>query len=419
MMPPTLTADALSTVLAPGRTVYVPGMAGESQWLVTALQARPELAAGITFTGVWLPGINRIDYAGLDPKAKAEVFFFHRDLAASFAAGRVGVRPLSYFATYRYLRDTSTIDVAFVQVSPPDAAGRVSLGVANDFTPAVLSKAALRIAHINPRMPRTRGSASLALADLDYVVDSEAPLLADATGEDEVWARIGQHLATIVPDGAVLEVGIGQTPQVLPSLIRHRRLRMHTGAIMTPVLALVGSGALADEPGAIVTGTALGIDELYEFVTDNPQVAFAPVGYTHDIGVLRRIERFTAINSVIEIDLWGEANAEMINGRQVSSAGGLVDFMRGAKLSPGGRAIVVLPATAKGSAVSRIVPHLAATTPVSVARADMDIVITEYGIADLRDRTLDGRAEALIAVAAPPFRSDLAEAWERMRRKLG
>lgn len=172
----------------------------------------------------------------------------------------------------------------------------------------------MRVAHVNPRMPRTRGSATVALADLDYVIDAEALLLLDQTGEDEVWSAIGRHLATVVPDGAVLEVGIGQTPQVLTSLIGHRRLRLHTGAIMTPVLALVGSGALAEEQGAIVTGTALGIDELYAFVADNPQVAFAPVGYTHNIGVLARIPRFTAINSVIEVDLWGEANAEMAGG---------------------------------------------------------------------------------------------------------
>lgn len=417
-MPKTIAAADLPGLLAPGRTIYVPGMGGQSQVVVDALRTRPEAAKGVTFTGVWLPGINRVDYAGLDAEAAADAFFFHRDLAASFAAGRVRFRPLSYFQTYAYLRDVSRIDVALLQVSVPDASGRVSLGIANDFTPAILGKAAVRVAHVNPRMPRTRGSATVALADLDCVIEAEAPLLADNTGETEVWAAIGRHLATVVPDGAVLEVGIGQTPQVLPALTGHRRLRMHTGAIMTPVLALVGSGALADERGAIVTGTALGIGELYEFVDDNPQVAFAPVGYTHDVGVLRRIERFTAINSVIEIDLWGEANAEMVDGRQVSSAGGIVDFMRGARLSPGGRAIVVLPATVKGGSVSRIVPRLGPGTAVSVARADMDTVITEFGVAELRDRTIDQRAEALIAIAAPAFRAGLADAWVDMRRGL-
>jgi Acetyl-CoA hydrolase len=417
-MPKSISPADLPGLLAPGRTVYVPGMGGQSQLVVDALRANPAAAKGVTFTGVWLPGINRVDYAGLDPEAAADAFFFHRDLAASFAAGRVRFRPLSYFQTYRHLRDVSRIDLALLQVSPPDAAGRVSLGIANDFTPAILGKATVRVAHINPRMPRTRGAATVALADLDYVIEAEAPLLADNTGEDETWARIGRYLATVVPDGAVLEVGIGQTPQVLPALIGHRRLRMHTGAIMTPTLALVGSGALAEENGAIVTGTALGIDELYEHVADNPQVAFAPVGYTHDVGVLQRIERFTAINSVIEVDLWGEANAEMVDGRQFSSAGGIVDFMRGARLSPGGRAIVVLPATVKGGSVSRIVPRLAPGTTVSVARADMDTVITEFGVAELRNRTIDERAEALIGVAAPAFRDSLADAWAEMRRAL-
>lgn len=411
-MPRTIAAAAWPDLLQRGWTVYMPGVSGESTLLTAALQARPERAAGVTFTGVWLPGLNRLDYAGLDPAAAGEAFFLSRTVAASLAAGRLRYRPLSYVETYRYLAARATaIDLAVLQVSPPDGAGRVSLGAANDFTPAVLAGARRRLAHINPTMPRTRGAATIALADLDWIVAAEAPLLADATGSDAAWQEIARLVATIVPDGATIEVGIGQVQQALAGLVGHRRLALHSGAIMTPVLDLVRSGAIDPRPGAIVAGVAIGQPDLYAFIADSPQVAMAPVGYTHDIGVLGRIDRFHALNAVIEVDLFGQANAETLDGRPVSSAGGIVDFMRGARRSPGGRAIVALPATAKGGRTSRIVAALAAGTPVSVARADMDLVVTEFGIADLRDADVEARAAALIGIAAPPFRDALAAAW--------
>jgi acyl-CoA hydrolase len=164
---------------------------------------------------------------------------------------------------------------------------------------------------------------------------------------------------------------------------------------------------------------ALGSPALYGFIADNPRVAMAPVGYTHDIGVLGRLDRFQAINAVIEVDLLGQANAETVDGRAVSSAGGIVDFMRGARRSRGGQAIVALPSTARGGALSRIVPRLAAGAPVSVARADMDVVVTEHGIARLRHADLDERAAQLIAIAAPAFRAALTDAWRRMRSTGG
>jgi acyl-CoA hydrolase len=184
------------------------------------------------------------------------------------------------------------------------------------------------------------------------------------------------------------------------------------------VLRLVEAGALADRDGAITAGVAWGSEALCRFVADNPRVRFAPVGETHAIGTLGAIERFVAINSVIEVDLLGQANAEMVRGRQVSSAGGITDFMRGARLSPGGLAIIALPSTTKGGTVSRIVAHLGEGSAVSVARADMQVVVTEHGIADLRDKPVDARAEALIAVAAPAFRDGLAAAWRERRANM-
>lgn len=413
-----LDPSSLSRLLRPGLRVYAAGAGGESPVLTAALAATPEAAAGVRFIGVWLPGINRCDYAGLHPQARATAFFVGAEMRRSFAAGRVDLWPIPYSAIYAHLRDRAPIDLALLHVSPPDASGLVSLGTANDFTPAILGKARVKVAHINPLMPRTRGAAKLRLAEIEHVIEAPAPLLAgDAVG-DEVIDAIGRRIATLLRDGDVIEVGIGRIQGVFAAFAGLRRLRIHSGAISTPLLTLAGAGAIAPDLNAITTGIAYGNADLYAFVRDDPRIRFATVGETHDPANLRQLERFIAINSVIEVDLFGQANAEIVDGRQVSGAGGIVDFMRGARLSPGGRAIVALPATARSGRVSRIVPALAAGTAVSVARGDAQIVVTEFGIADLRELSIDGRAEALIAIAAPAFRADLETAWKDFRRRM-
>ncbi|MGZ8410948.1 MAG: acetyl-CoA hydrolase/transferase family protein [Hyphomicrobium sp.] len=412
-----ISADEVSGLLRPGMTVYIAGLAGESNLFAEALAKSPERCAGIRFVGVWLPGFNRTDYAALHSDARATAFFVGPELRRSFAAGAIDFVPISYFNIFTYLR-SSTIDLAFVHVSAPDADGRVSLGVANDFTPAILSKAATTVAHINPQMPRTFGASTLPLQDIDYAIEASCPLRGGDDTIDPTFRTIGSHLATLVQDGDTLEIGIGRVQSVLAGLLEKRDLSFHTGAITDPLLSLEKAGALASRDGAITTGVAWGTRALYDFVADQPRVHFAPVGWTHDIRNIAAIARFVAINSVVEVDLLGQANAEMIGGRQISSAGGLTDFMRGARLSQGGFSIIALAATAKGGAVSRIVPSLGPETVVSAARGDVDYIVSEHGIADLRYASVDARAEALIAIAAPQFRSDLHAAWRQRRTRM-
>lgn len=399
-------------------TVYVPGLAGESPVLVAALRAAPEACSGVRFIGVWLPGINRVDYAGLHAETRATAFFITRDMAASFAEGRVDFMPLCHFDTFHFLRDETSVDLAVLHTSLPDAAGRLSLGVANDFTPAIIGKARTKVALVNPRMPRTRGASTVPLADIDYLVDADAPLLADDDTPDPTFDTIGRHVASLIADGDTLEVGIGRVQRIFGTLVGKRDLRIHTGAITTPLLRLVEASGIAEVGNAITAGVALGSDALYRFVRDDPRVRFAPVGLTHDIATLRAIRRFVAINSVIEVDLLGQANAETIGGRRVGAVGGLIDVMRGARASPGGRAIVALPATAKCGTVSKIVASFPAGTPLGIARSDMDVVVTEHGVAELRNKSIDQRAAALVAVAAPQFRDELARAWAQARRLM-
>lgn len=410
--------SSLGGMLWPGMQVYAPGAGGESPLLTAALAAAADAAAGVRFIGVWLPGLNRFDYAGLHPNARATAFFIGAEMRESFGAGRIDLRPIPYSEIYAYLQDRARIDLALLQVSLPDASGYVSLGTSNDFSPAVIARARVLCAHVNPLMPHTRGAARLRLDDIDHVVESEAPLLGDELVRDDAIDAIGRHLATLLRDGDVIEIGIGRIQSVFTAFTGLRRLRIHSGAISTPLLALAEAGAIDEDASAITTGIAYGSRELYAFVREDPRVRFAAVGETHNPATLRALNSFVAINSVIEVDLLGQANAEMIDGRQVSGAGGIVDFMRGARLSPGGRAIIALPATAKGGRVSRIVPALAPMTAVSVARGDAQIVVTEFGIADLRELSIDARAEALIAIAAPDFRTELRAAWRERRRRM-
>ncbi|TVR83308.1 MAG: acetyl-CoA hydrolase [Rhodospirillales bacterium] len=418
-MPRSIAADAVPDLLRPGLRVYAPGLAGESPLFARALTARAEKAAGVHFTGVWLPGFNRADYASLHETARATAFFVGAHNRASFADGRVDFLPLSYFSIAAYMRDAMEVDLALLHTSPPDDAGRLSLGIANDFTPEVLNRPCVKVAHINPLMPRTVGAATVALGDVDYVVEEPCPLPGEDNGAiDPVFAAIGRHVAGLVRDGDTVEVGIGRVQGVLAALHAKRHLALHAGAVTDPLLGLVNAGALRAGAGAVTAGIAWGSPALYDFVTDNPTVRFAPVSHTHNVRVIGALPRFVAINTVIEVDLLGQANAEMVGGRQISSAGGLTDFMRGARVSPGGFSVIALEAAAKGGTVSRIVPALTEGTAVSAARGDVDYVVTEHGVADLRHASVGRRAEALIAVAAPPFRDDLTRAWQDRRRRM-
>ena len=223
--------------------------------------------------------------------------------------------------------------------------------------------------------------------------------------------RVGSDLFATLRDGDVLQFGIGKVPAaVLPRLTACRNLKIHSGMVVDGVMNLLDAGAIVDEPGAVTSGLVIGGPELMRRAGDDPRFRFAGVDHTHDGRVLGAIDNLVAINSALEIDLTGQVNAEAANGRQVSGAGGLADFMRGAGLSKGGRGIVALGATARGGAISRIVPTLGPGCPVTVPRNDVGLIITEFGVADLRGLDMAARANALIAVADPRHRDDLARA---------
>jgi acyl-CoA hydrolase len=235
---------------------------------------------------------------------------------------------------------------------------------------------------------------------------------------DPTFATIARHVADYIVDGAAIQVGLGKMGFAVMNEIKDRKqLSIKSGMVIDPLLDLMDCGAISEDQNAIVTGAALGSQDLISRLSQDPRVRFTPVCETHSSDVLSAIPRFTAINSALEIDLMGQANAEFLGGRQVSGIGGLNDFLRAAARSEGGKPIIALNATAKGGALSRIVPKLSGGA-VSVGRGDVAIVVTEFGSADLRGLSLDDRAKALVTLAAPAHREGLERDWREMRARL-
>lgn len=409
----------LSDALFPGARVLVPGMTGESALLLQELAEDPDRARDVHFIGVHFPGIGRGDYLAAHPQARQTGFFMTAALRAGIREGRAEVIGLDYAAIVRHMREMPPPDVVYTQLSPPDARGWCSAGICSDFAPLVWRRAGKRVAHVNPDMPRTNGSFRVHVSELDGLVEAQAPLVTvpDAV-PSAVEERIGAHVAALVRDGDTVQFGIGSVPVALArSLANHRRLKLHTGMVTEAVRFLWDSGAL-DRDAWITNGFALGSPDFYRFVSENERVWMTDAGVTHDIVRIAAIPNFVAVNSAVEVDLFGQINSERTGGRIQAGAGGLPVFSTGAMLSPGGRSMICMPSTAKQGAVSRIVPALGDGGLCNVPRHLADIVVTEHGAAQLRHLSTDARAQALIAVAAPEHRARLSADWDAIRSRL-
>ncbi|MCL4182878.1 MAG: acetyl-CoA hydrolase [Burkholderiaceae bacterium] len=304
-------------------------------------------------------------------------------------------------------------DVAFLQLSAQNPAGDYSLGVANDYMLDAARAARVVVAEINDRLPWTYDGGSLAGLRIDYVIRTSRPVVelkAPPPGERE--QRISMHAARYVPDGAVLETGIGAVPDaILSALHDHRDLGVHTGSIGDGIISLMEAGAVTNrlkpvDRDVTVSGVLFGSERLFRFAHRNPAIRLSPARYTHDPSVLARFDRFVAINSAIEVDLTGQVNAEVGDGTYMGAVGGQVDFVRAATSSRHGRSIIALPSTAKSDRASRIVARLAGGVTTSL-RSDADIIVTEWGAAELRGQTIPERARRMIAIAHPAFRERL------------
>ncbi|NCT18620.1 MAG: 4-hydroxybutyrate CoA-transferase [Flavobacteriaceae bacterium CG_4_8_14_3_um_filter_34_10] len=319
-----------------------------------------------------------------------------------------------------FKRNILPLDVAFIQVSPPDKHGFCSLGTSIDVTLTAIQTAKIVIAQVNPKVPRTHGDGIIHINNINAAVLVDQPIHSNVMKEStEIEKRIGYNVAQLIEDGATLQMGIGGIPNVvLANLIHHKRLGIHTEMFSDGILPLVEKGVITGEDkvikqGKLVTCFAVGSPKLYEFLDDNPMVHFKEASFTNDTAIIRQNPKVTAINSAIEIDLTGQVCADTIGKIQYSGVGGQMDFIRGASLSEGGKAIIALPSiTNKG--ISKIVPFLKEGAGVTSTRAHVHYIATENGVVNLYGKNLKQRADALISIAHPDHQEELErQAFDR------
>lgn len=307
------------------------------------------------------------------------------------------------------------LDAVLIQVSPPDDHGYCSLGISVEATRAALQMASKVIAWINPKMPRTHGDSFVHINKFTRYFEHSAPLpLHVKPKQNQVTEQIGRNVASLIGDGDCLQMGIGAIPDATLACLGDRRdLGIHTEMFSDGVLPLVKSGVINNSQkrkhrGRIVTTFAMGSQALYDFVDDNPEVAFLDVEYTNDTSVIRQNTQVMAINSALQVDLSGQVCADSLGTSIYSGVGGQMDFVRGASLSEGGRSVIALPSTAAAGSISRISAMLSPGAGVVTTRAHVHYIVTEYGVANLRARSMSERAAELIKIAAPQFQERLA-----------
>jgi len=427
-MPARIAASDVAACLPAGGRIYV--QAGPSQ--PTALLDAIALAGGVdaSFVSAAFPGVGTFDLLRLSNRrdaspsrtdARLTVFYPTPAQAAGLADGRIACVPLHHSEIGAYLRGTGRPDALLVQVAPPDTQGRCSLGIGADFVPLLADTPLTIVAEVNARLPPVPDAPWLAWSRLSFALETDRSLpVYPEPQADAAALAVARHAAGLVQDGDCLQAGIGGLPAALIGLLSDRRdLSIHSGIIGDGFARLIACDAVtgrhlpAGRPAAVAAYVA-GTAPTYALAASG-RIAIRPPDFTHDVAVIGDIDRFVSVNAALEIDLFGQVNAESLDGRAVSGAGGFVDFVRGARRSRGGRSIVLLPSTDRSGGRSRVVPALAPGTPVTCTRADVDIVVTDHGAVSLRHLGVDDRARRLIELAAPAFRDGLAQAWERLR----
>lgn len=334
-------------------------------------------------------------------------------------SGQADFTPGYFYRVPRLFEAALPIDVALIQVTPPDKNGICSLGVSVDYTLAAMKNAKLVIAQVNDRTPRTCGSGNIHVAEIDLFVEHSAPLPELAPPKNgPVEEAIGRYCASLINDGDTLQLGIGAIPDAVLSCLRHKKdLGIHSEMFSDGVVDLMERGVITNskktcKPGVSVANFLMGTQRLYDFVSNNPLVELHPVDYVNDPVIIAQNDNMVCINSCVQVDLMGQVASETVGYKQISGVGGQVDFVRGAAMSKNGRSIMAMPSTAKGK-VSKIVPVLDEGSAVTTSRNDVDYVVTEYGIAHLTGRTLRERTKALIRIAHPDFRPRLCAEYEK------
>ncbi len=412
------TAEEAVKVVKSNQRVYIQAAIAAPQSLINALTARHEELRNVEICHLHLEG--EAPYADIKYKESFYVnsFFIGSNVRKTLQQGNgcytpvfLGELPLLF------KRNIVDIDVAFIQVSPPDKHGYCSLGVTVAATPAAIENANHVIAEINPNMPRTHGDGIIHISEINAMVEVDRELVAhDMQEPNEIETKIGNYIAELIEDGSTLQMGIGSIPNaVLTKLTNHKNLGLHTEMFSDGVIDLILSDVINSNNKNINYGKAvstflMGSKRLYDYVDDNPFVEMKTADYTNNIAMIRQNPKVVSINSAIEIDITGQVCADSIGTRMYSGVGGQLDFIRGATYSEGGKPIIALPSvTRRGQ--SRIVPFLKMGAGVVTTRAHVQYVVTEYGVADLYGKTLTQRIKEMINISHPDHREAIEKSF--------
>jgi acyl-CoA hydrolase len=416
-----ISAEEAVKLIKSGNRVFLHGSAATPVHIIKALQNRHSELENIELVSITTMGDVEFD----KPEFRKSFFFNSLFVSAntrSIANSNCGDYVPIFLSEIPILfkKKILPIDVAVIHVSPPDAHGYCSLGTSVDIARAAVDTAKLVIAQVNPRMPRTHGDGFVSINQIDRLVwqDTELLEIDYSSGVNETVMKIGKNVASLIEDGATLQMGIGTIPdQVLKNLSNHKNLGIHTEMFSDGIIPLIEMGVINNKNkkftvGRSVTGFMAGTKKLYDFVNDNPAIRVREIGFVNDTSIIRQNPKVTAINSAIEIDLTGQICADSIGTYQYSGIGGQMDFIRGASLSEGGKPIIAIPSTtSKG--ISRIVPFLKEGAGVVTTRGHVHWVVTEYGITNLFGKNLKQRAKAMIEIAHPQHREELEKSCHK------
>lgn len=417
-----VSADEAVSKLQSGMNIFVHGAAATPTELLHAMCRRTDLT-DLTLYHLHTEGPAPFLSADCSGRIRSVSLFTGQPARQAVQTGLADFIPVFLSDIPGLFRDGSIrLDAALLQVSPPDRHGFCSLGTSVDAARSAADNAPLLIAEINRQMPRTHGHSMVPITSLAASVLTDRPLYEhSAAAESSVESKIGEQIAQLIVDGSTLQTGIGAIPDAVLSRLKNKNdLGIHTEMFSDRVVDLVQAGVITNRrkriyPGQLVTSFVNGSRRLYDFVDDNPQVAFLPCDITNDTNLLRKLDRLVAVNSAIQIDLTGQVCADSLGHRIYSGIGGQMDFIRGAAMSPGGLPIIALPSTAAGGRYSRIVPELTPGSGVVTTRGHVHWVVTEYGAVNLHGLSLRQRGEQLISIAHPDFRSELRQKFTALR----
>ena len=403
-----------------GQRVVVAHACGEPSIILDALVANAAQYENVEIIHMVAMGKAAYCQPQYDKNFHHNAFFLGGSTRAAAAEGRVDFTPVYFSEIPSLLREDLRPNVTLLQCSPPDAHGYVCLGVSVDYTKPAAEASDLVIAQVNQNMPRTLGDSFLHVTQIGCLVEADTPVIELAPPKiGDVERAIGENVASLVRDGDTLQLGIGAIPDAVLLFLKEKNdLGIHTEMFSDGVVELVEAGVITNKAKTLHRGQSvatflMGTRRLYDYVNNNPAVAMYPVDYVNDPYVIGQNDNLVSINSCVQVDIMGQVVSTSAGLRQISGVGGQVDFVRGANLSKGGRAIMAMPSTTGKGKISKIVPFLDQGSAVTTTRNEVNYVITEYGIAKLKGKSLRQRAEALIRIAHPDFRDELTAEFRR------